>query len=86
MKTIVTILSSSAALAAATVVSGFSLDGAALFSIGAASVIVSMFAADYGRVPTYNLAPEPVRQKAPARRSDAGVEFATMASFDSMVG
>jgi hypothetical protein len=86
MKTIVTLLCSAAVLAALTVVSGFALDGAVLFSIGAASAVVAMFASDYSRVPTYDLEPAPVRQKAQARRSDPGVEFATMATFNSMIG
>jgi hypothetical protein len=86
MKTLAIVLCSAAVLSIATAVSGFALDGVALFAIGAASVFVGMFASDYSRVPTYNLAPVPARRKVAARRSEAGVEFATIASFDSMVG
>jgi len=86
MKTIVTILSSAAALCAAVAFSGFALDGVALFSIGASSVIAGIFASDYSRVPTYHLAPAPARKGIRTRRRDAGIEFATMATFNSMVG
>jgi hypothetical protein len=86
MKTLAIVLCSAAVLCVATAVSGFALDGVALLAIGAASVFVAMFASDYSRVPTYNLAPVPARRKVAARRSEAGVEFATIASFNSMVG
>jgi hypothetical protein len=84
MKTLPVIASSAAALLAIAVIGGYALDGIVLFSIGAASVIVGMFASDYSQVPTYNLVPaKPVIQ---SRQARAGVEFATMATFDSMIG
>ncbi len=86
MKTMTTILISLTALCAAVRLSGFALDGVTLFTIGAAAVFAGMFAGDYSRVPTYNLAPAkaPARQKK-ARASDVGVEFATMATYHSMM-
>ena len=88
MKTIIIALSSAAVLSAAVLVTGFALDGAALFSILIASAIVGMFASDYSRVPTYNLEPAPakVKAKAKVRSTVAGAEFATMATFNSTVG
>jgi hypothetical protein len=76
MKTIVIVLSSAAALSAAVLVAGFALDGAAVFSILVASVVVGMFASDYSRTPTYHLAP--ARRKAKVQSASAGTEFATM--------
>jgi hypothetical protein len=88
MKTIIIALASAAVLSAAVLATGFALDGAAVFAILVASAVGGMFASDYSRVPTYNLEPVPakVKAKARARSTAAGIEFATMATFNSTVG
>jgi hypothetical protein len=85
MKTILTIAVSAAALVIAAVANAFALDLANLLCIGVASGIAGMFASDYSSSPTYNL--EPAKLVTSRKKtSDAGVEFATMATFHSMIG
>ena len=88
MKTSAIVLATAAALTAAIAVSGFDIDAPVLLSIAFASGFVGMFASDYSRVP--DCYAEPVKSPAVkaklARRSDAGVEFATYATFSTMVG
>lgn len=85
MKTIVTILSSFAAVCAAITSSGHSLDAAALFSGFVSSVIVGMFVNDYSAPKRALLVPAPTRRAKPARETEAGTEFATLAAFDTMM-
>jgi len=87
MKTLLLITSTAAALAIAAAANSFALDLPTMLGIAVSSAIVGMFASDYSTVPTYNL--EPAKAAAPkkqARTSDAGVEFATYATFNSMIG
>jgi hypothetical protein len=87
MKTLITISSTAVALTIAAAANSFALDLPTLLAITVSSGIVGMFAADYSKTPTYNLdtAKAAVARKQ-ARTSDAGVEFATFATFNSMIG
>lgn len=87
MKSLATILSTAAVLAVVVATAGFTLDVAVLLSIGAASCLVGMFVRDYSHVPRYDLdaAKAPARDRKRARPVEAGVEFATFASFNSTI-
>ncbi len=93
MKSIITLLSTAAVLAAVVVTSGFALDAAVVIAIGAAAGLASLFVRDYSRAPRYDLdAPQATAPQATARqgrrvrRSEAGVEFATFATFNTTIG
>ena len=88
MKSITTILSTIAVLAAAIAASGFAFDAAVVISICFAAGIAGMLVSDYSRVPTYNLETvrTPARAEKRTRPAKAGVEFATFATFHTMVG
>ena len=88
MKTLVTLLATAAALTVAIAASGFDFDATVVVSIAFVSVIAALFVNDYGRATRYNLdaAKTPVRVAKKARRVEAGTEFATLATFNTMVG
>jgi hypothetical protein len=81
MKTITTI-AAALTLAAA---HALSLDLVNVLGFGVAAGIAGMFVSDYSSSPTYNLEAARVVVNR-AKASDAGAEFATIASFDSMIG
>ena len=85
MKTITIIAASAAALTIAAAANAFSLNLVNILCIAVASGVAGIFASDYSSSPTYNL--EPAKDAVSRKKtSDAGVEFATFASFDSMIG
>jgi hypothetical protein len=87
MKTLLTILSSAAALAAAAVASGFALDATVVLSVCAAAGIAGMFAADYSR-PTgcrLDTVREPARRPVPVRRTEASPVFASLIVFNTTI-
>ena len=87
MKSIITILATAAVLTVAIAASGFAFDGAVILSIAAAASLVGMFVSDYSRIPNYNLETEQAlaRTRKHSRHAEAGVEFATFATFNTMV-
>jgi hypothetical protein len=80
-----TILATASVLTLAVVTGGFALDASVVLAIGFAAGIAGIFARDYNRTPRYNL--DPVKAPQAARRQvERGVEFATFATFHTMVG
>jgi hypothetical protein len=89
MKTIATILATAAALTLAIAASGFDFDLMVVVSIAFASGIAGLAVSDYSRAARCNLASATAPEVQPSRRvrrSEAGVEFATLATFNTMVG
>jgi hypothetical protein len=86
MKTLVTVLSAAALLTVAIALSGFEFDAPSILAIAFSSGFAGMFASEYRSAPRYDL----VRTKTEVRKDErslkpeAGVEFATFASFNSM--
>jgi len=88
MKTIVASLATAAALSIAISASGFEIDAAVVVTIAFAAGIAGLFVRDYtgpSRI-ILDAAPAPVRNARRIGRPDAGVEFASMATFHTMVG
>ena len=88
MKTLITILATAAGLATAIALSGFAFDAAVVVSICFAAGIAGVFTSDYSRTTSYHLeaAKAPARAFKRARPARADVEFATFATFHTMVG
>jgi hypothetical protein len=85
MKTLITILSTAAFLTVAITASGFELDAPSILAIAFASGFAGMFAGDYKSAPRYDLVQEKTEALKDQRKlkREAGVEFATFASFNS---
>ena len=88
MKSIVTLLSTASVLSIAIAASGFDFDAAVIVSIAFASAIAALFVNDYSRAGRYSLdvSKAPARDAKKSRRVEAGTEFATLATFNTMVG
>jgi hypothetical protein len=86
MKTLITILSTAALQIVAIAASGFEFDAPSILAIAFSSGFAGMFAADYKSAPRYDLAQKKAKAVKDQRnvKPEAGVEFATFASFDSM--
>ena len=88
MKSLITVLATAAALTIAIDASGFDFDLMVVVSIGFASAIAGMCVSDYSRTSRRNLdaVKSPAVASTSARRSKAGVEFATFATHHTMAG
>lgn len=88
MKTIIIVLSSAVVQSAAVIASGSGFDIAVALAIGFAACFTGMFASDCKSLPAYDRVPAKAAavQVRASRQSEAGVEFATFATFNSMVG
>jgi hypothetical protein len=88
MKSIVTVLATAAALTAAIAANGADFSAPIVLSIAFAAGFAGMFASDYRRIPDCYAEPvkSPAVPAARVRRSEAGAEFATLATFNTMIG
>ena len=89
MKFIISTLSVAAVLCALIANHGFEIDFPVVLSVGFTGAVVSLFLRDYRRKPDCyeNLFVEKtVRRAQVVKPQDAGVEFATFATFHTMIG
>ncbi len=88
MKSIITVLATAAALTAVIAANGSDFAAPVVLSIAFVAGFAGMFASDYSRAPSCYAEPvkSPAVQAARVRRSESEVEFATFATFSTMIG